>query len=152
MDPVTVALVAFLSGGLLTGGSMWLVKVKSEAGDDNASEIIASIGTLKSELESARAEATRNLTQPDLLEVACSSEYMKEQGDLLCRELFCRMNRQGDGAGASGTECDAIANQANSLLMLSECGQHWSEATIVNGGLDQNSRYAQCVKVFGGRK
>ena len=79
MDPATIALVAFLSGGLLTGGSMWLVKVRSDAGNESASEIIASIGTLKSELESARAEATRNLTEPDLLEVACSKEYMVEQ-------------------------------------------------------------------------
>ena len=55
MDPVTIGLVAFLSGGFLTGGAMYWVKVRNEAGDENASEIIASIGTLKSELESARA-------------------------------------------------------------------------------------------------
>ena len=152
MDPVTIGLVAFLSGGFLTGGAMYWVKVRNEAGDENASEIIASIGTLKSDLESARADATRNLTEPDLLEVACSSDYMVEQGDLLCRELFCRMNRQGDGAGASGAECDSISNQANSVLMMGICAGYWDETTIVNGGLDQNSRYAQCIKVFGDRK
>ena len=152
MDPLTVGVVAFLSGGLLTGGGMWLVKVRNDSDSEAASEIISSIGTLRSELESARAEATRNLTQPDLLEVACSAEYMKEQGDLLCRELFCRMNRQGDGSGASGTECDSIANQANSVVMLGICAGYWDDATVVNGGLDQNSRYAQCIKVFGDRK
>ena len=152
MDPVTIGLVAFLSGGFLTGGAMYWVKVRNEAGDENASEIIASIGTLKSELESARAAATRNLTEPDLLQVACSKDYMQEQGDLLCRELFCRMNRQGDGAGASGAECDSISNQANSVLMMGICAGYWDETTIVNGGLDQNSRYAQCIKVFGDRK
>ena len=92
------------------------------------------------------------MTEPDLLEVACSKDYMVEQGDLLCRELFCRMNRQGDGQGASGSECDSIANQANSVVMLSICAGYWDDATVVNGGLDQNSRYAQCIKVFGDRK
>ena len=63
----------------------------------------------------------KNLTQPDLLEVPCSSEYIEKNGEGLCREMFCRMTTRGIDSKTSGQECEEIANLLNSLQMLKAC-------------------------------
>ena len=57
----------------------------------------------------------KNLTATDLLTVACGADYRSTHGALLCREMFCRL--QTNGAGAAQSECEEIANVANSLYL-----------------------------------
>ena len=64
-----------------------------------------------------------NLTEPDLLSVPCSLEYIATNGDLLCREMFCRMTTRGIDSKTSGGECEQISNIQNKLIILEECSK-----------------------------
>ena len=84
-------------------------------------EALAKLAQINGAIESGKIELQKNLTAPDLLEVACSKEYLDSHGDLLCRELFCRLQtREGDGA--SQQECESMANISNSLHIIRACG------------------------------
>ena len=79
------------------------------------------------------------------------SEYIDKQGDLLCREMFCRMNRQGGGQNSSGgsgateSDCSAISAVAINALKVETCMPYWTE----KAGSDQNSQYWRCMTAFG---
>ena len=92
------------------------------------------------------------MTETDLLKIPCSAEYMEAHGESLCREMFCRMNRQGQGDGSTAKECDAISNTINSQAALKSCIQYWGDETVGRRGVDQNSKYVQCLNVFEKRK
>lgn len=66
-------------------------------------------------------EIQKQLTAPDLVSVACSKEYIDENKDLLCREMFCRMQQRGIDAKTSSTECEEISNIANSIVIINTC-------------------------------
>lgn len=146
MDPITIAIIAFLGGALTTGGAMWGIS-QSNKEKQNVEKIIESLET---KFEKAQASALVNLTETDLLKIPCSMEYIQEHSDLLCREMFCRMNRQGGGqnsgggAGAEASECNAISSVAINALKLQTCMPYWEEGA----GQDQNSRYSRCISVF----
>lgn len=158
MTPLTIALLAFIGGGAVTGGTIWGIN-KSKQKDQDISEIISSLET---QFEKAQASAVVNLTETDLLKVPCSSEYINGvynsdgtmvvagRGDLLCREMFCRMNRQGGGqnsgggAGATSQECQALSDTALNMLKIDLCFEYWEEGA----GADQNSKYSQCINQF----
>jgi len=141
---ITTIIIAALSGSLLTGGAIFLIQNKSS----DAAEIIQA---MQSEFEKAQAQAVHNLTEPDLLEVPCSEEYIGKRGDLLCREMFCRMNRQGGGqnsgggAGATESDCSSISAAAVNKLKIDLCMQYWDEGS----GSDQNSQFWRCMSAFG---
>jgi len=63
------------------------------------------------------------LTDLDLVKEACSSEFIvgKSQGDVLCRELFCRMQQRGVDAKTGASECEAISNVKNKITIHSFC-------------------------------
>ncbi len=63
----------------------------------------------------------KQLTNLDLLVEPCSAEYIKENGDLLCREMYCRVMQRGVEAKTSGAECEDISNVANSQLIINHC-------------------------------
>ena len=152
MDPLSIGLICFLGGAVVTGGTIWGITASKGDKDQNTSNIIKEIGKIGGKIEAANAEATKKLTNTDLLAIPCSEKYLKDNGESLCREMFCRMNRQGDGKGSSGSECDQIANTINSDLQIKTCMNYWGEDTAGNRGLNQNSRYAQCLQVFEKRK
>jgi hypothetical protein len=77
---------------------------------------------VKEEVAKEQIEVQKNLTQPDLLEVPCSLEYITKHGESLCRELFCRMTTRGIDSKTSGAECESISNTINKSLILSVCG------------------------------
>ena len=158
MTPLTIALIAFITGGAVTGGTMLAIN-KSKEEEQDISQIISSLET---QFEKAQASVAVELTQTDLLQVPCSSEYINGvydeqgnqkiagQGDLLCREMFCRMNRQGGGAGSNGgagatsQECQALSDTALNMLKIELCFGYWEEGA----GADQNSKYSQCINQF----
>ena len=68
----------------------------------------------------------KQLTSTDLLAVSCSEAWMKENTDMLCREMFCRLQtREGDGA--SQTECEEINNIANTFFIIEQCAENKME-------------------------
>jgi hypothetical protein len=150
---ITVILLSALSGGLLTGGVMWTIEKRNAAQNSNTEAILKAIGDLESDFEKAQAKAVVNLTEPDLLKVPCSAEYIEKHGDLLCREMFCRMNRQGGGQGSSGgsgaieSDCAAISAVAINSVKVSACMPMWEEGA----GSDQNSKYWRCMTTFGAK-
>tara|TARA_A100001515_G_scaffold143272_1_gene144014 strand:- start:3154 stop:3531 length:378 start_codon:yes stop_codon:yes gene_type:complete len=85
------------------------------------------------------SKVAEKLTSIDLLEVPCSSEYIKEHGDLLCREMFCLMQTRGVDAKVSGSDCSAISNVQNTLVILKTC--------TGEDGLDD-----RCIQIYRERK
>ena len=83
-------------------------------------ETIQEIATLQTKVDAEKIQIQKNLTNTDLLEIPCSKEYMATNTDLLCREMFCRLQtREGDAA--SQDECEQIANMSNSITMMAQC-------------------------------
>ncbi len=58
------------------------------------------------------------LADIDLVKIPCSEEFISTNGDLLCRELFCRMQQRGIDAQTSAADCAAISNINNSLKII----------------------------------
>ena len=145
---ITTIIIAALSGALVTGSSIFIFQSR-QADSKNSTEQI--IKAMETEFEKAQAQAVHNLTEPDLLKVPCSEEYISKRGDLLCREMFCRMNRQGGGANSSGgagateSDCSAISAAAVNKLKIDQCMQYWDEGS----GSDQNSQFWRCMSAFG---
>jgi len=121
---VIQAIAIGLLGGTLgtTGIYIWLDSKSQNLEKINESQAkqIAALASIQASIHKGELELQKNLTAPDLLNVACSESYLNVQGDLLCREMFCRLQtREGDGASQS--ECEEIANVSNSLHVISTC-------------------------------
>ena len=101
---------------------------------------MSAVSQIKSELAEAQLEATKNLTDTDLLEIPCSQEYIDKNTDLLCREMFCRLQSRGLDSASSQSECEEISNIQNSLKILDACKD-----------LEEGA-YRACVGVFNQRK
>jgi hypothetical protein len=137
---VTTIIISVLAGGLVTGGTMYAIEKRNEQQDSNAVEIIDAITSLKSDVAQAQLVTTTNLTNTDLLKEPCSTEYISQNGDLLCREMFCRLQARGLDSSASQGECEQISNVKNSLIILEACD-----------GKDAGA-YQACVQIFTQRK
>lgn len=103
-------------GGVILGGVSTLVitKKKEEPVSQPVSPIII-------EPVDPVSDVAKQLTNLDLLVEPCSAEYIKENGDLLCREMYCRVMQRGVEAKTSGAECEEIANVANSQIIINHC-------------------------------
>lgn len=103
-------------------------------------------------------EVDLSLTETDLLKVPCSSEYISNNGQSLCREMFCRMNtRSGNQANsASQKECESISNIINSELIIKKC---FSTKYVDSNDQENEDKLSQmridrenCIRVFEKRK
>ena len=149
MDPITIGLLCFLGGGVITGGVWFGVEKSKERQTENTTELVTAIGGLKDQLGEGQKQVMINLTDQDLLKDACSTEYIEKNGDLLCREMFCRMQNRGLDKGATQAECENISHITNSKHRLDTCMTYWGEDTILeDGGFNKNSKYALCMSVF----
>ena len=149
METVLIGIIGLLVGVGATLGTQQALK-----GDqDRTEDVLKAIKDLESEIDKAEAQATKNLTQTDLLQVPCSAQYIIDNGEGLCREMWCRMNRQGSAQGAESSECNAISNTINSKFIVEQCMKLWNdESTAGRRGIDQNSKFAQCLHIFDKRK
>jgi len=122
-------IVLGLLGGVALTTSAWVVveRNKPEPESINVEDIVKSTIALH--------KPSENLTEPDLLKVPCSSEYIATNGDLLCREMFCRMTTRGIDSKTSGGECEQISNIQNKLVILKECSK-------------LGEAYKECVELF----
>jgi hypothetical protein len=123
MTTLSIIIISALTGSLLTTGVLLQIDNRSQKWEEvqnNQAKTISDLASLQSKIESDKLAIQKGLTAPDLLDVACSAEYMGDNGDLLCREMFCRLQtREGDGASQS--ECEIISNIANSLTIMDYC-------------------------------
>ena len=148
MSTLAIVIISVLGGAITTGGTIWAVQSNANKNKADTKEVIEAIAKLESSIDKAEAKAITNLTETDILAVPCSAEFINGtkdtagHGTLLCRELFCRMNRQGQGQGSEATECAAISNMLNSQIMVEECMKLWDDTTLVAGGngINTNSK------------
>ena len=93
-------------------------------------------------------EVDRSLTSADLLKVPCSSEYIKDHGPSMCREMFCRMNtRSGNQSNAaSAKECEAISNTINKQYILDQCYKMAAKLDLQAQELE--AREKACLEFF----
>ena len=142
MTILQALLIGALTGGLGTSAIVIGVQARSaklSAIQEQQGQAIQELAGLQATIAAGELDIQKNLTAPDLLSQACSSEYMAEKGDLLCREMFCRLQtREGDGA--SQQECESMANIANSLHILKACHDR------------VDPEWDSCVRVFESRK
>jgi len=137
MTIIQAILIGALGGGLATSAIVIGIQNRSAkltALQNTQAEALASIAQINGAIQNGKIDLQKNLTAPDLLSVACSDEYMNGHGDLLCREMFCRLQtREGDGA--SQQECESMANISNSLHILRACNDtvepEWDRCTEV---------------------
>ena len=73
------------------------------------------------EVAKGQVEVQKQLIDLDLLVVPCSSEYVTANNDLLCREMFCRMQQRGIDAQTSQQDCSEISNIANTKAIQKSC-------------------------------
>jgi hypothetical protein len=109
---VITALSALILGG--AGGAWAVHKINKNNEPD------APIVDVTSE---AQQEIILQLTDIDLLKEPCSTAFIEAKGDLLCREMLCRMMTRGIDAQTSGQECEQISNIANTKIMRADCSQ-----------------------------
>ena len=128
-----IALGTF-GGVFTTVAVVWWIHSRKPEADPNAG-LGQQIADLRNAFE-ARNDVDKNLTANDLLTVACGADYLATHGALLCREMFCRL--QTNGAGAAQSECEEIANVANSLAAFDACTKHGD--------------YDQCIEYIKQRK
>jgi hypothetical protein len=139
-EMITTIVISALAGGLLTGGVMYGIDKRNSKNNESTVEIIDAISQIRSEVAQAQLVTTENLTDTSLLKEPCSTEYIEQQGDLLCREMFCRLQTRGLDAAASQGECEQISNVRNSLIILEACGEKDAGA------------YQACTQIFNTRK
>lgn len=139
MTILQAILLGIFTGSLTTTGIILGAQMRSDRlqaiqlGQDNA---LKEMALINAHIQKEELEIQKNLTAPDLLEVACSEAYLKDNTDLLCRELFCRLQtREGDGA--SQVECESMSNIANSLVILEAC---------------KDTQFDECIDLFERRK
>lgn len=112
-DMITAYILIGL-GGLVVGSLTTIAITKDKTESQPVSPIIV-------EPVDPVSDVAKQLTNLDLLVEPCSAEYIKENGDLLCREMYCRVMQRGVEAKTSGAECEEISNVANSQIIINHC-------------------------------
>ena len=93
---------------------------------ENQNATLLQLSSLQAQLQLGDQEIKKQLTDTDLLVVSCSAKWMEQNTDMLCREMFCRLQtREGDGA--SQKECDEISNIANTFFIIEQCAENKME-------------------------
>ena len=103
-------------GGIIIGGVSTLVITK-----DKKEPVSQPVEPIIIQPVDPVSDVAKQLTNLDLLVEPCSAEYIKENGDLLCREMYCRVMGRGVEAKTSGQECEEISNVANSQIIINHC-------------------------------
>lgn len=70
------------------------------------------------------SEVGEKLADIDLVKIPCSEKFIEQNGDLLCRELFCRMQQRGIDSKTSSVDCSGISNMNNSLKFIEVVAQY----------------------------
>lgn len=131
LNMLTGYLIIGLSGLILGGATTLVITKKREQPVSQPVEpiIIQPVDPV--------GNVAKQLTNLDLLIEPCSAEYINENGDLLCREMYCRVMQRGVEAKTSGQECEEISNVANSKLIINHC------ETFIDGSEECYEKYRE---------
>lgn len=114
MVEIIVAAVVGLALGI--GGTVGI-----QAASRPKDPLVVAVGG--DEVAKGQTEVQKQLTNLDLVADICAPAFIVEQkqGDLLCREMFCRMQQRGIDAQTSQSDCNEIANISNTKSIQSAC-------------------------------
>jgi hypothetical protein len=142
METILIAALVgvILGGGVTAGVAVTLNKSSRDEFGIEATRAAAEAVKQSADVMKTQSQPAINLTEPDLLKVPCSSEYIDKNGDTLCREMFCRMQTRGIDAKASGQECEQISNINNTIAIDKVCADK------------QGDERTACLDVFWRRK
>jgi hypothetical protein len=110
---MTWIIVAAVAGLAVGGGSVFAVTQNDKP---VAPVVVADVSAQK------QAEVQVNLSNLDIVKPVCTSEFIKENGDGLCREMFCFAQANSTTGAAGEKSCDAVSNVNNTLVILKTCG------------------------------
>ena len=82
-------------------------------------------------------EIIKKFTDFDLSLPICDPEYIKEKGNLLCRELTCLQFSRGIDSQTGGAQCEQISNIANKIEILETCAEKTTEESKL-----------ECLEIF----
>ena len=137
----TAVLIGLLTGTIGTSAvTTWIHTKNNKQSEiiENQNATLLQLSSMQAQLQLGDQEIKKQLTSTDLLAVSCSESWMEKNTDMLCREMFCRLQtREGDGA--SQTECEEINNIANTFFIIEQCA--------VN-----NMEIEKCLEVLDARK
>jgi hypothetical protein len=131
---IELLIAAAIGLGVGIGGTLFAKR------DKKPDPVVVAVGG--DEVAKGQVDVQKQLTNLDLVKEICAPEYIvkQEQGDLLCRELFCRMQQRGIDAQTSQSDCNEIANIANTKSIQTACK-----------GLEKEA-HEVCVDLFFKRK
>ena len=75
---------------------------------------------IKDETAEKQQDVILQLTDLDLVKPVCAPDFIEKNTDLLCREMFCRMQQRGIDA-KTGSECENISNVLNKKAIRDAC-------------------------------
>ena len=131
--------------GLILGGAAVFVVTKTEEPVEATPPVVV----VSDPVAGGQQDVIKNVTSPDLVSVSCSKDHIDKHGDLLCREMFCRLQQRGIDAKTSGAECEEISNVANTKIILDSCIQEIK----VEGSEETVSVFNEdCTRLFRERK
>ena len=73
------------------------------------------------EVAKGQTEVQKELIDLDLLVEPCSKDFIESKDELLCREMFCRMQQRGLDAKTSQIDCSNIGNMLNKSSLYRFC-------------------------------
>jgi hypothetical protein len=88
MSILSIVIISALGGSIVTGGAVFAIQSKKQTDSDNVA-LVEAIGGLETKFEEAQASAVTNLTEPDLLKVPCSAEFIKSRTQVHCCVVKC---------------------------------------------------------------
>lgn len=125
----TAILIGLLTGTIGTSAvTTWIHTKNNKQSEiiENQNATLLQLSSMQAQLQLGDQEIKKQLTSTDLLAVSCSESWMEKNTDMLCREMFCRLQtREGDGA--SQTECEEINNIANTFFIIEQCAENKME-------------------------
>ena len=109
--------IAGVVGLLLGVGGVVVVQNTTKKNDP----VVVAVGG--DEVAKGQTEVQKQLTKLDLVKDICAPDFIvtQAQGDLLCREMFCRMQQRGIDAQTSQGDCSEIANISNTKSIQNAC-------------------------------
>ena len=112
MEIAIAALIGLVVGA---GGTAGIVAVTKDQPVDMSATI--------------QASTAAQLSNMDVVEPVCKSDYIAVNGNGLCREMFCWAQTNSTTGEASGISCDAISIN-NTITILDICGQQSQDSDV----------------------
>jgi hypothetical protein len=116
MTTIYAIALGVLSGALgTTAIHAWISSKNDQQADiiENQNNTLTQLANIQSTLALGEQEIAKQLTDTDLLQVSCSKEWMETHNDILCREMFCRLQT-----------CEVIGNIANTFYIIEKCDKY----------------------------